>query len=87
MMFRMNAILAALLLPCAAVSQTMTADLSLNANDPCRAEVSKFEQGLLSHMRGPGKAVLDSIRKEKQLTDDIRGKLKAEIDGFAKNFA
>ena len=50
-------------------------------------EVSKFEQGLLAHMRGPGKAVLDSIRKEKQLTDDIRAKLKAEIDGFAKNFA
>jgi len=50
-------------------------------------QVSKFEQGLLAHMRGPGKAVLDSIRKEKQLTDDIRAKLKAEIDGFAKNFA
>ena len=38
-------------------------------------------------MRGPGKAMLDAIRKEKQLTDDIRAKLKAEIDGFAKNFA
>ena len=50
-------------------------------------QVSKFEQGLLAHMRGPGKAVLDAIRKEKQLTDDIRAKLKAEIDGFAKNFA
>ena len=50
-------------------------------------EVSKFEQGLLAHMRGPGKAILDAIRKEKQLTDDIRAKLKAEIDGFAKNFA
>jgi len=50
-------------------------------------QVSKFEQGLLAHMRGPGKAVLDAIRKEKQLTDDIRGKLKGEIDGFAKNFA
>ena len=50
-------------------------------------QVSKFEQGLLGHMRGPGKGILDAIRKEKQLTDDIRAKLKAEIDGFAKNFA
>jgi F-type H+-transporting ATPase subunit alpha len=50
-------------------------------------QVSKFEQGLLAHMRGPGKAVLDAIRQEKQITDDIRAKLKAEIDGFAKNFA
>jgi F-type H+/Na+-transporting ATPase subunit alpha len=50
-------------------------------------QVSKFEQGLLAHMRGPGKAVLDAIRKEKQLSDDIRAKLKAELDGFAKNFA
>jgi F-type H+-transporting ATPase subunit alpha len=38
-------------------------------------------------MRGPGKAVLEAIRQQKQITDDIRAKLKAEIDGFAKNFA
>ncbi len=50
-------------------------------------QVGKFEQGLLAHMRGAGKAVLDGIRKEKQLTDDLRGKLKAEIDSFAKTFA
>ena len=40
------ALIAALLLPCAALAQTMTADLSLNAQDPCRAEVSKFEQAI-----------------------------------------
>lgn len=34
------------LLPCAAFAQTSAADLSLNANDPCRAEVSKFEQAI-----------------------------------------
>ena len=50
-------------------------------------EVGKFEQGLLAHMRGPGKAVLDAIRAEKALSDDLRGKLKAEIDTFAKSFA
>ena len=34
-----------------------------------------------------GKDVLDQIRKEKALSDDLRGKLKAEIDKFAKSFA
>ncbi|MBD0414115.1 F0F1 ATP synthase subunit alpha [Oryzicola mucosus] len=50
-------------------------------------QVSKFEQGLLSHMRSTGKAVLDGIRTEKALSDDLRAKLKAEIDAFAKSFA
>src|SRR5262245_39489874 len=51
------------------------------------AQVGKFEQGLLNHMRTAGKAILDGIRQEKQLTDDLRAKLKGEIDGFAKTFA
>jgi len=51
------------------------------------ADVGKFEQGLLAHMRSEGKGVLDQIRKEKALSDDLRGKLKGEIDKFAKNFA
>ena len=50
-------------------------------------DVTKFEHGLLSHLRSDGKAVLDAIRKEKALSDDLREKLKAEIDKFAKNFA
>ncbi|MER8609350.1 F0F1 ATP synthase subunit alpha [Mesorhizobium sp. M0435] len=50
-------------------------------------QVSKFEQGLLSHMRSAGKDVLDGIRKEKALSDDLRARLKAEIDAFAKTFA
>ena len=50
-------------------------------------QVSKFEQGLLAHMRSAGKAVLEAIRKEKALSDDLRAKLKAEIDAFAKTFA
>jgi len=40
--------------------------------------------------RVPTKAcqsVLDAIRAEKALSDDLRGKLKAEIDAFAKTFA
>jgi F-type H+-transporting ATPase subunit alpha len=49
-------------------------------------QVGKFEQGLLSHLRAQG-SVLEAIRKEKALSDDLRGKLKAEIDSFAKSFA
>jgi F-type H+-transporting ATPase subunit alpha len=51
------------------------------------SKVGAFERGLLTHMRGDGKAVLDGIRTEKALSDDLRAKLKAEIDAFAKNFA
>jgi len=50
-------------------------------------QVRKFEDGLLSHMRSEGKAVLEGIRVEKALSDDLRGKLKGEIDKFAKTFA
>ncbi|MEZ2333466.1 F0F1 ATP synthase subunit alpha [Mesorhizobium sp. RCC_202] len=50
-------------------------------------QVGKFEHGLLSHMRAAGKDILDAIRKEKALSDDLRAKLKAEIDAFAKTFA
>lgn len=49
-------------------------------------QVQKFEQGLLAHMRSEGKAVLEGIRAEKALSDDLRAKLKAQIDAFAKNF-
>ena len=50
-------------------------------------QVGKFEQGLLAHMRSDGKAVLDAIRKDKAISDDLRGKLKAQVDAFAKTFA
>ncbi|BCH21761.1 ATP synthase subunit alpha [Mesorhizobium sp. L-8-10] len=50
-------------------------------------QVQKFEQGLLAHLRSEGKDVLEGIRAEKALSDDLRAKLKAQIDAFAKNFA
>ncbi|MBS3647695.1 F0F1 ATP synthase subunit alpha [Pseudaminobacter sp. 19-2017] len=50
-------------------------------------QVSKFEQGLLAHMRSEGKEVLDAIRTEKALSDSLRDQLKAQIDTFAKTFA
>ncbi len=36
------------------------------------ADVQKFEQALLAHMRTEGKAVLDAIRTEKSLSDSLR---------------
>jgi F-type H+-transporting ATPase subunit alpha len=38
-------------------------------------------------MRSEGKAILDTIRSEKQLSDDTRAKVKAALDSFAKSFA
>ena len=50
-------------------------------------QVGDFEDGLLSTMRTEHKDVLDQIAKEKALSDDLRGRLKSAIDGFAKTFA
>nr|WP_321524227.1 F0F1 ATP synthase subunit alpha [uncultured Cohaesibacter sp.] len=50
-------------------------------------QVHAFEQGLLSVMRNEHKDVLDAIREKKALDDEITTKLKAAVDGFAKNFA
>ncbi|MEL6435607.1 MAG: F0F1 ATP synthase subunit alpha [Pseudomonadota bacterium] len=50
-------------------------------------KVGAFEQGLLTHMRGEGKSVLDAIRTEQKVTDDIETQLKAQIEAFAKSFA
>ena len=50
-------------------------------------QVGKFEQGFLSYLRSEGKALLETIRTEKAISDDTKGKLKAALDSFAKNFA
>jgi F-type H+-transporting ATPase subunit alpha len=50
-------------------------------------QVGKFEQGLLAHMRSEGKDVLETIRAEQKLTDEIEAQLKAQIDAYAKAFA
>jgi F-type H+/Na+-transporting ATPase subunit alpha len=51
------------------------------------AKVGKFEQGLLAHMRSEGKAILATIRDEKQLSDATKDALKSAVEAFAKNFA
>ena len=50
-------------------------------------QVGAFEQGLLSHMRGEGKDILAAIADKKAVTDEIKEKLVAAIDSFAKTFA
>ena len=49
--------------------------------------VGKFEAGLLSSLRNELTDVLDAIRNEKALADNIKAKLKAAVDAFAKYFA
>ncbi|NDV87561.1 F0F1 ATP synthase subunit alpha [Aurantimonas aggregata] len=50
-------------------------------------QVGDFEEGLLNSMRSEHKDVLDTIARDKALSDDTREKLRAAIDAFAKNFA
>ncbi|MFN7026444.1 MAG: F0F1 ATP synthase subunit alpha [Pseudorhizobium sp.] len=50
-------------------------------------DVGKFEQGLLTYMRSEGKDILDAIRTEKAVSDDVKAKLKAALDSYAKSFA
>jgi len=50
------------------------------------SDVARFEQSLLNHLRSEG-TILEAIRKDKALSDDLRGRLKIEIETFAKNFA
>ncbi|MFD2238643.1 F0F1 ATP synthase subunit alpha [Aureimonas populi] len=51
------------------------------------SDVGRFEQGLLTSLRGEHKEILSTIAAEKQLSDDTRSKLKAAIDQFAKSFS
>jgi F-type H+-transporting ATPase subunit alpha len=49
--------------------------------------VTRFEAGLLAHMRADHGAVLADIRDTKALSDDTTGKLKSIIGDFVKTFA
>lgn len=50
-------------------------------------QVRPFEDGLLSLLRNDNAELLDAIRTEKALTDDIKSKLTSVLDTYAKNFA
>ncbi|TPW26517.1 F0F1 ATP synthase subunit alpha [Pararhizobium mangrovi] len=50
-------------------------------------QIRGFEEGLLDYMRTEGKDILEQIRTEQALSDDLREKLKSTIDAYAKTFA
>ncbi|MGD2133699.1 MAG: F0F1 ATP synthase subunit alpha [Maricaulaceae bacterium] len=49
-------------------------------------DVKRFEEELLRFLNGPKKDVLDAIRDEKALSDDLEGRLKSAVEEFAKSF-
>jgi len=51
------------------------------------SKVKAFEDGLLSLLRGKNVEILNAIRDSRDLSDDTAAKLKAVVEGFAKNFA
>jgi len=51
------------------------------------SKVADFEKSLLSALRGKYADVLADIAREKALSDDIRGRLKAALDGIKKTYA
>ena len=51
-------------------------------------DVTRFEAGLLKHLRTKGKAVLDDITaNDRKVSGDLEKAIRAEIDAFAKDFA
>ena len=51
------------------------------------ADIGRFEAALLTAMRGPHAAILESIRTEREISDDTEKKLGAILDELAKSFA
>jgi F-type H+-transporting ATPase subunit alpha len=50
------------------------------------ARIREFESGLLARLRQEG-TILEDIRTSRDLSDDLAGKLKAQVEAFAKTFA
>jgi F-type H+-transporting ATPase subunit alpha len=50
-------------------------------------DIGRFEAGLLDMLRGSGKDILNTIRDEQKISDEIDAKLRAVIESFAKSFA
>jgi len=49
--------------------------------------VRAFEDGLLSLLRGKNADLLNAIRDSRDLSDDLAGKLKSVVEGYANSFA
>ena len=51
-------------------------------------DVGRFEQALLKHLRGAGKALLaDITAKDRKVAGDLEKAVRAELDVVAKDFA
>jgi len=50
-------------------------------------QIREFEDGLLALLRGENQDLLNAIRDQGELTDELRDKLTAVLDSYAKNFA
>ncbi|CAM1628508.1 F0F1 ATP synthase subunit alpha [Bartonella apihabitans] len=50
-------------------------------------QVSKFEQGFLALMRTDYTDILDGIRNEQKLTDELKNKLTTVLQAYSKNFS
>jgi len=50
-------------------------------------KVVPYEAQLLSEMRGPGKAILDAIRSDRQIKPETEEKLKGLLESFGKRFS
>ncbi|WP_455480615.1 F0F1 ATP synthase subunit alpha [Bartonella sp. B12(2025)] len=51
------------------------------------SDVTRFEQGLLTLLRSSQQDLLKAIADKKQITDDIKNKLIAVLNTYAKNFS
>ncbi|MDD9334097.1 MAG: F0F1 ATP synthase subunit alpha, partial [Bartonella sp.] len=51
------------------------------------SDVGRFEQGLLTLLRSDHQDILQAIANQKQITDDIKDKLIAVLNTYAKNFS
>ena len=57
----------------------------LDKLDPSR--VTAFEQGFLQHMRTTHQGLLDTIRKEGQISEATEGQLKDIVTSFVQTFS
>ena len=51
------------------------------------SDVGRFEKGFLSELRGVNSDILAGIREKREVTDEIRSKLRDALDQYSKTFA
>jgi F-type H+-transporting ATPase subunit alpha len=51
------------------------------------ANVTRYEEGLISELEARGRAILEAIRKEGALSDDTDGQLRELLDRYTQAFA